>query len=50
MQDVVLIDASGYRVPIIALLPERPQRDARRGLATPCIGDGQSVALVVERP
>ncbi len=50
MQDVVITGNSGYRVTIIALLPEGQQHDARRGLATPCIGDGQSVALVVERP
>jgi acetyl-CoA C-acetyltransferase len=42
------IGASGARV-LVTLLHEMVRRDARRGLATLCIGGGQGVALAVER-
>lgn len=42
------IGASGCRV-LVALLHEMRRRDARKGLATLCIGGGQGVALAVER-
>jgi acetyl-CoA C-acetyltransferase len=42
------IGASGARV-LITLLHEMARRDARRGLATLCIGGGMGVALCVER-
>lgn len=42
------IGASGARV-LVSLLHEMQKRDAKRGLATLCIGGGQGVALVVER-
>jgi acetyl-CoA C-acetyltransferase len=42
------IGASGARV-LVTLLYEMKRRDARRGLATLCIGGGQGVALAVER-
>jgi acetyl-CoA C-acetyltransferase len=42
------IGASGARV-LITLLYEMRRRDARRGLATLCIGGGQGVALALER-
>ncbi|OYD26061.1 acetyl-CoA C-acetyltransferase [Oceanimonas baumannii] len=43
------IGASGCRV-LVTLVHELIRRDARRGLATLCIGGGQGVALAVERP
>lgn len=43
------IGASGARV-LVTLLHEMQKRDAKRGLATLCIGGGQGVALAVERP
>jgi acetyl-CoA C-acetyltransferase len=43
------IGASGARV-LVSLLHEMKRRDAKRGLATLCIGGGQGVALAVERP
>ena len=43
------IGASGARV-LVTLLHELVRRDARRGLATLCIGGGMGVALCVERP
>lgn len=43
------IGASGARV-LISLIYEMQKRDARYGLATLCIGGGQGVAMVVERP
>jgi acetyl-CoA C-acetyltransferase len=43
------IGASGARI-LITLLYEMKKRDARRGLATLCVGGGMGVALVVERP
>ncbi|HEX5386337.1 MAG TPA: acetyl-CoA C-acetyltransferase [Gemmatimonadales bacterium] len=42
------IGASGARV-LVTLLHEMARRQARRGLATLCIGGGQGVALAVER-
>ena len=42
------IGASGARV-LVTLLHEMIARDARRGLATLCIGGGMGVALCVER-
>jgi len=41
------IGASGCRV-LVTLLHEMQRRDARRGLATLCIGGGQGIALAVE--
>ena len=42
------IGASGCRV-LVTLLHEMHKRDARRGLASLCIGGGMGVALAVER-
>lgn len=42
------IGASGCRV-LVTLLHEMVRRDARRGLASLCIGGGMGVALAVER-
>ena len=42
------IGASGCRV-LVTLLHEMIRRDARKGLATLCIGGGQGVALALER-
>jgi acetyl-CoA C-acetyltransferase len=42
------IGASGARV-LVTLLHEMHKRDARRGLASLCIGGGMGVALAVER-
>ncbi len=43
------IGASGCRV-LITLLHEMKRRDAKKGLATLCIGGGMGVAVCVERP
>lgn len=43
------IGASGARV-LTTLLHEMGRRDAKRGLATLCIGGGMGVAMLVERP
>ncbi len=43
------IGASGARI-LITLLHEMKRRDAKRGLATLCVGGGMGVALCVERP
>ncbi|MGN7409663.1 acetyl-CoA C-acetyltransferase [Sporosarcina sp. SAFN-010] len=43
------IGASGARI-LVTLLHEMKRRDAKRGLATLCIGGGQGVATIVERP
>lgn len=43
-----LIGASGARI-LVSLLYEMQRRDAKKGLATLCIGGGQGVALAVER-
>ena len=42
------IGASGARV-LITLLHEMQRRDAKKGLATLCIGGGMGVAMCVER-
>ena len=42
------IGASGCRI-LVTLLHEMARRDARRGLASLCIGGGMGVALAVER-
>jgi acetyl-CoA C-acetyltransferase len=42
------IGASGTRV-LVTLLHEMQRRDARKGLATLCIGGGMGIALCVER-
>ena len=42
------IGASGARV-LVTLLHEMQKRDAKRGLATLCIGGGMGIALAVER-
>ncbi len=42
------LGASGCRI-LVSLLHEMGRRDARRGLATLCIGGGQGVALALER-
>jgi acetyl-CoA C-acetyltransferase len=42
------IGASGCRI-LVTLLHEMARRDAKKGLATLCIGGGQGVALAVER-
>ncbi len=42
------IGASGCRI-LVDLLHEMRRRDAKKGLATLCIGGGQGVALAVER-
>lgn len=43
------IGASGARI-LVTLLYSMIHRNARRGLATLCIGGGQGVAIAVERP
>src|SRR5204862_4984667 len=42
------IGASGARI-LVTLLHEMARRDAKKGLATLCIGGGMGVALAVER-
>jgi acetyl-CoA C-acetyltransferase len=42
------IGASGARI-LVTLLHEMQKRDAKRGLATLCIGGGMGIALAVER-
>ncbi|QAA31432.1 acetyl-CoA C-acetyltransferase [Clostridium manihotivorum] len=42
------VGASGARI-LVSLLHEMEKRDAKRGLATLCIGGGMGTALVVER-
>jgi acetyl-CoA C-acetyltransferase len=42
------IGASGARI-LVTLLHEMQKRDAKKGLATLCIGGGMGVALTVER-
>lgn len=42
------VGASGARI-LVTLLHEMAKRDARRGLATLCIGGGMGVAMCVER-
>jgi acetyl-CoA acetyltransferase len=43
------LGASGARI-LTTLVHEMKRRDARWGLATMCIGVGQGIATVVERP
>lgn len=43
------IGASGARI-LVTLLHEMKRRDAKLGLATLCIGGGQGVATIVQRP
>ena len=43
------IGASGARL-LVTLLHEMQKRDAKRGLATLCVGGGMGVAMCVERP
>ena len=42
------IGASGARI-LVTLLHEMGRRDAKKGLATLCIGGGMGIALCVER-
>jgi len=42
------IGASGARV-LVTLLHEMAKRDAKKGMATLCIGGGQGIAMCVER-
>jgi acetyl-CoA C-acetyltransferase len=42
------IGASGARV-LVTLLHEMQKRDAKKGLATLCIGGGMGVAMCIER-
>jgi acetyl-CoA C-acetyltransferase len=42
------IGASGARV-LVTLLHEMQKRDAKKGLATLCIGGGMGIAMCVER-
>lgn len=42
------IGASGCRI-LVSLVHEMQRRDAKKGLATLCIGGGQGVALAIER-
>ena len=42
------IGASGARV-LVTLLHEMQKRDAKKGLATLCIGGGMGVAMALER-
>jgi len=46
---LVAIGASGARI-LVTLLYEMQRRDAKRGLASLCIGGGEASALIVERP
>jgi acetyl-CoA C-acetyltransferase len=43
------IGASGARV-LVTLLHEMQKRNAKKGLATLCIGGGMGIAMCVERP
>ncbi|MDH3662729.1 MAG: acetyl-CoA C-acetyltransferase [Alphaproteobacteria bacterium] len=43
------VGASGARV-LVTLLHEMQRRDAKKGLATLCIGGGMGIAMCVERP
>ncbi len=42
------IGASGCRI-LVTLLHEMQRRDAKKGIATLCVGGGMGVALAVER-
>ncbi len=41
------IGASGTRI-LVTLLYEMKRREAKRGLATLCIGGGQGISMIVE--
>ncbi len=43
------IGASGARI-LVTLLHEMKRREVKRGMATLCIGGGQGVSMIVERP
>ena len=43
------VGASGARI-LVTLLYEMQKRDAKKGLATLCIGGGMGTAVIVERP
>jgi acetyl-CoA C-acetyltransferase len=43
------IGASGCRI-LVTLIHEMIRRDAKKGLASLCIGGGMGVALAIERP
>lgn len=43
------VGASGTRI-LVTLLHEMQKRDAKKGLATLCIGGGMGTALLIERP
>lgn len=43
------VGASGTRI-LVTLLHEMQRRESRYGLATLCIGGGQGISLIVERP
>ncbi|MDO5516620.1 MAG: acetyl-CoA C-acetyltransferase [Clostridium sp.] len=43
------VGASGARI-LVTLLHEMQKRDAKKGLATLCIGGGMGTAVIVERP
>ena len=42
------IGASGTRI-VVTLLHEMKKRDAKKGLATLCIGGGMGIAMCIER-
>ena len=42
------VGASGARI-LVTLLHEMQRRDAKKGLATLCIGGGMGTAIIVER-
>jgi acetyl-CoA C-acetyltransferase len=42
------LGASGARI-LVTLIHEMIKRDAKKGLATLCIGGGQGTAIVIER-
>lgn len=48
VDDLDLIGASGTRI-LVTLLHEMKREDAKKGLATLCIGGGMGIALAVER-
>ena len=43
------LGASGARI-LVTLIYEMQKRDVRRGIATLCIGGGQGIAMIIERP
>lgn len=46
--DAIALGCSGARI-LVTLLGRLEREDARRGLATLCVGVGQGVAMLVER-